>query len=88
MYSNNSVYVARDIPLERSKLDRRRLEAAHFKYAVLSVASWYPGDIDTAVSFSPDLHSTLLEFTPRFQQAFHKKYSGTYIYMYVKKQWK
>lgn len=75
MYSNNNVYVARDKPLERSKLDRRRLEAAHFKYAVLTVASWYHDDIPT-IAFSPDLHSTLLEFTPSFQRAFHKKYSG------------
>lgn len=71
-------YFHRDVPehVPRVRLDRRRLEAAHFKYAVLHVASWYPGDIEREVMFSPDLHQTLLEFTPGFQQAFHKKYSG------------
>lgn len=66
-------------PAHRLKLDRRRLEAAHFKYAMLKVASWYPKDIDPEITFSPDLKDTLLEFTPVFQHAFHKKYSGIVI---------
>ena len=28
--------------VERERLDRRRLLEAHFKYAVLTVISWYP----------------------------------------------
>ena len=31
--------------MARKRLDRRRLEVAHFKYAVLCVAPWYPCDI-------------------------------------------
>lgn len=31
----------RDI-VERYKLDRRRVEAAHMQYAILQVISWYP----------------------------------------------
>ena len=30
------------IYVEREKLDRRRLLEAHFKYAILTVTSWYP----------------------------------------------
>lgn len=62
--------------VERERLDRRRLEAAHFKYAILNVTTWYPSDLSSEVIFSPDLQPTLLEFTPLYQQAFHKKYSG------------
>lgn len=32
--------------VERYLLDRRRVEAAHFQYAVLRVASWYPDVLD------------------------------------------
>ena len=62
--------------IERSKLDRRRLEAAHFKYAILNVMEWYSETIKEEVIFCPDMNKTLLQFTPRFQLAFHKKYSG------------
>ncbi len=54
-------------------MDRRRLEAAHFKYAMLKVVFWYPGDIDFDMKCSADLNDTLLKFTPKFQ-IFHKKY--------------
>lgn len=63
-------------PVERARLGRRMLEAAHLKYAVFCVTSWYPGDFDHAPEFSPDMDQALLEFIPAYQQAFHKKYSG------------
>ena len=62
--------------VERERLDRRRLEAAHFKYAVLNVASWYPNDFTANVVFLPDMQQTLLNVTPMYQRAFHKVYSG------------
>lgn len=58
-------------------MDRRRLEAGHIKYAILTVATLYPVEINSPITFSPDLNETLLEFTPTYQTAFHKKYSGT-----------
>ena len=32
--------------VERHKVDRRRLEAAHFQFAILQVAMWYPQHIN------------------------------------------
>ena len=62
--------------MERKRLDRRRLEAAHFKFAVLCVTSWYSCDIKQSPVFSSDHQQDLLKFTPIYQEAFHKKYSG------------
>lgn len=59
----------------RQRLDRRRLETAHFRYALLVVASWYSADIPMP-KFLPDLNLTLLEFTPLYHKAFHSHYSG------------
>lgn len=61
--------------VHRCKLDRRRLEAAHFRYAILNVLSWYPDTIKR-ITFSSDLKETLLQFFPVYQRAFHVKYSG------------
>ena len=63
------IQVSSDISwlMERGRLDRRRLEAAHMKYGVLSVASWCPCDLNPAeIAFSPDLEQTLLGYTPVF----------------------
>lgn len=63
--------------IDRHKLDRRRLEAAHFHFAILQVAQWYPqyfhiGEIP--------LHSALDESLPRiaalYRGAFMDKYAG------------
>ena len=62
--------------LLRLKLDRRRLEGAHFKYAVLNVVLWYVTEIGTEIIFTPNLNETLLQFFPKYQNAFHKQYSG------------
>ena len=62
----------------RLKIDRRRLEAAHFKYAMLCVALWYP---DCVPVFSSNMDIILPEFTSAYQQAFHKKYSGEFEFV-------
>ena len=62
----------------RLKLDRRRLEAAHFKYAILKITCWYADKMESKVIFSPDLNETLLQFIPLYQHLFHTKYSGIY----------
>ena len=41
-------------------LDRRRLEAAHFKYAALKVTSWHPDTFSCPLSFGADLSDFFL----------------------------
>ena len=63
----------------RLRMDRRRLECAHVRYAMLRVVQWYPYDLITSkVLFHSNPSLTLLEFTPLFQALFHRTYSGTY----------
>ena len=40
--------------MERMKMDRRRLEHAHFCYAMLNVAGWYKGFAVKNVLFTSD----------------------------------
>jgi len=62
-------------------MDRRRLESAHIRFAMLKVAQWYPDDIDIAkIIFHNNPSSTLLEFTPIFQKLFHRVYSGMSVH--------
>ena len=67
--------------IERMKMDRRRLEHAHFRYAMLTVAQWYPGTFNVnKVLFTCDQsETTLTEFTPLYLKAFYEKYSGVYF---------
>ena len=66
--------------VERQKLDRRRLEAAHFQFAVLHVAIWYPQHI--TISELP-LHSALLDTLPKvvavYHGAFMEKYASEFL---------
>ena len=63
----------------RLRMDRRRLECAHIRYAMLRVVQWYTYDLITSkVLFHSNPSLTLLEFTPLFQALFHHTYSGTY----------
>ena len=61
-------------------MDRRRLEHAHVRFALLNVTQWYKESfIGVSIMFSSDQsEATLLEFTPLYQAAFYKKYSGMY----------
>lgn len=68
-------YSSHHLDGRRLKLDRRRLETAHFRYAMLVVASWYPTDLPMP-TFGSDIGMTLLEFTPLYHKAFHSNYSG------------
>lgn len=62
------------------KMDRRRLERAHFHYAMLNVVEWYKGFAVKKVPFTSDqAERTLLEITPLYLKAFYKNYSGKYI---------
>jgi len=62
----------------RLRMDRRRLECAHIRYAILRTVQWYHDDIQIAnITFHSNPTQTLLEFTPIFQKLFHHNYSGT-----------
>ena len=63
--------------MKRQKLDRRRLEAAHLLYAVLTVSLWYP-HIIPSVCLDDDLDSKLLQLISPYHRAFSEKYAGTY----------
>ena len=60
------------------KMDRRRLEHAHVRFAMLNVAQWYKESFEGVdiIFWLDQSDSTLLEFTPLYQAAFYKKYSG------------
>ena len=63
--------------MERIKMDRRRLENAHIRYAILTISKWYPDHFScNNIAFTSDTASTLLEFTPLYQEIFHQTYSG------------
>ena len=54
----------------RVRLDHRRLEAAHQKYAVLNIAAQFPELHDGHSFLSPNISDTLQVFTPKFYDAF------------------
>ena len=60
----------------RIRLDRRRLEAAHLKYAVLTVQNHYPSLAVHPIPMSTDVSSMLQMFTPAFYDAFTQMFSG------------
>lgn len=61
---------------DRIRLDRRRLENAHLKYAVLTTQSRYPSTAVGLIPMHTDISSTLADFTVRFYKAFSQRYPG------------
>ena len=61
----------------RLKLDRRRLVAAHLRYAVLMVKARYP-DIcgQKCMLISASSSEAVHDVTPKFFEAFMSKYAG------------
>ena len=59
----------------RVKLDRRQFESAHLRFAILNVSSRY-SEIDGPIPMYSSMTDTLQIFTPKFYNAFEKKYSG------------
>ena len=69
---------------QRIRLDCRRFENAHLKYAVLSIHNHYPGIASGLIPVHTDIASTLESFTPLFYEAFSQRYSGTLrVYIYI-----
>ena len=69
------VYRSVNTLMERHSLDRRRLEHAHFQYALLRVFSWYNFDLPK-YPLHEATHETLIQVTGTYYGAFMKKYSG------------
>lgn len=57
------------------KMDRRRLEAAHLRFAVLKVGLQYELG---GLNVHPDNHITLADITPRFYSLFRNMYASKY----------
>ena len=60
----------------RLQLDRRRLEAAHLKYAILQVNTRFQL-LEANIAIESDISSTLKEFTPIYYKSFAQRYAGT-----------
>lgn len=69
---------------QRQEMDRRRLEAAHLKYACLRVAAQYPEAISLKSIKFEDVMETLCEITPTLFSCFEARYAGMYACMYDK----
>ena len=62
------------------KLDRRRLEAAHLKYAVLTTMARYPDICNhKGLTISTSLSDTIEDTAPMFYKEFMSKYAGTWL---------
>ncbi len=64
--------------MQRLKLDRRRLEDAHLKYAMIKVSKRYLPE-STHWTMKSDLFSSLNDFTPTYFNWFTSKYAGNYL---------
>ena len=60
---------------DRTPLDRRRLENAHLRFAVLSIQNYFP-EIFTDTVITSDIQDTLKEINQNFPAVFRKTYSG------------
>ena len=59
----------------RMKLDRRRFEAAHLRYAMLTTMTNYE-DIERIPMYT-DVYESLKIITPAFFESFTKRFAGT-----------
>ena len=58
-------------------MDRRRLENAHFQYAILQVASWYPQHLDiTTLALHGSTKDTLLSVVAKYHGVFMAQYAS------------
>ena len=62
---------------QRLLLDRRRLEDAHFQYAVLNIVLWYPSTFKLCdLPLHGGTQETLLQLSESYFEAFMQNYSG------------
>ena len=61
----------------RVRLDRRCLEVAHIRRAIVTVSTWYPNDINlSSICFLQQLDETLSQLNSLYHDLFHKLYSS------------
>lgn len=65
---------------DRRSLDRRRLEAAHLRFAILTVQESFPEIFSDNMRILPDVQSMLAEINHKFYLAFRKRYAGVFCY--------
>ena len=56
----------------------RRLEQAHFRFAIIQVSTWYT-DLTLGGVVLNEEAVALTEFTTKYQKKFHSFYSGKFI---------
>jgi hypothetical protein len=61
---------------ERFSLNRRRLEEAHLKYALITTIRRYPQLHTHSIPIRGDISQSLKEFTPSYYEAFTIKYAA------------
>lgn len=66
----------------RHKMDRRRFETAHLKYAVLKVVTRYPNTFQDSRTINTTLSETIDHVTPQYYNAFTSRYSGMRAWLY------
>ena len=64
----------------RMKLDRRRFEAAHLRYAMLTIMGTYENINPTPMH--TDVYESLKAFTPNFYECFTTKFAGKFLQMH------
>ena len=64
----------------RQSMDRRRLEMAHLQYAVITVCSWYPQNLQVCqVGITPSkVDDMIAEFTKSYYLCFSAKYASEF----------
>jgi len=72
-----------DVLNQRIRLDRRRFESAHLKYAMLNIQRCYPTLSTLSITVTGEIKETMLSFTPAFYQAFCKEYSSRLLLTYM-----
>ena len=64
----------------RASLDRRRLEDAHIKFAVLQIMMWYSKSMSSKdFPLMSDMNSVLQTFTSKYYEIFTAQYAGTFL---------
>ena len=62
---------------DRRSLDRRRLESAHLRFAILTIQESFP-DIFSHKIITPDIQTILAEINYKFYLAFRQRYAGVF----------
>lgn len=72
-----------NVRLDRYQMDRRRLEEAHFQFAILHMASWYPQHMDIdKLALHGSTKSTLLDVVSIYHGVFMDQYASVYPLKY------